>query len=741
MSSDSDPTHATRREGAVARVARDESLVGARVGHFVLRRKLGEGGMGVVYEALDERLGRIVALKMLLTRTQSADAKRRFVREARAASRVHHPNVATVFEAGEDELGAYIAMELVPGKTMRHWLRASPPFAERLRVAREIASALAAAHASGIVHRDLKPDNVMVGEDGAAKVLDFGLAKQSESDAIATDDTRTAEGVIMGTPSYMSPEQVRGAALDARSDVFSFGVLLHETFTGQRPFRGETPGAILMALAKDEPRSLRELAPEVPRELDTLVLRCLEKSPEARYAHGGEVAQALAAVPQRATVSRRTPLLIAAGIIAAASVAAAARTFAGAHRGESTTNASASDASVAAAAPTVDASTEAAATSSAFEAMRRGFTAQRDLAPRPCDSFEDALRIDSAFVPARLRLALCRLVAEGDGASARAAFAEAARAHDKLGERDRALLDAWEPALGRARAATGETLARMKPLALRYDDDVEIAIFTAIAQERVDANAAIALFSRVTTLDPGSAFAHAAIARLEADTGRFEEARRASDRCLELAPRATACLETRVLVVEARGACAEVEPLARQLLASGDVVAGASALGDVFASTGRPLDEVRALLEGGSAVDGDARELALARLDIVQGAYDAAIARLERLDSPSDPLPAARRLLDPLLRELGRVGATSPAKTSESRDAGDVERAAGACDAFRSPLEHAQAAFALGQMREAAGDREGACAAYDRVVARAPSAGTATQRKARARVAALGCAR
>ncbi|HEY6463177.1 MAG TPA: serine/threonine-protein kinase, partial [Polyangiaceae bacterium] len=207
-----------------------------RLGHFTVLGRLGEGGMGVVYRARDEKLGRIVALKLLPPGFEADDARRqRFMREARVAAAVTHPNLTTVHEVGESEGRVFIAMEMVEGKALRAVLQGQPLSAGKvLDLALQIAAGVARAHAAGIVHRDLKPENIMVSEDGHVKVLDFGLAKRPAGDELLV--TGTGEGMLLGTPAYMPPEQARGQPVTAATDVFALGVLFYEMLTGQRPF-------------------------------------------------------------------------------------------------------------------------------------------------------------------------------------------------------------------------------------------------------------------------------------------------------------------------------------------------------------------------------------------------------------------------------------------------------------------------------------------------------------------------
>jgi serine/threonine-protein kinase len=280
----------------------DPAHAGELIGEYRIVRQLGRGATGVVYEAEDLERSRRVALKVLaVSRGGDPDRRRRFLREARAAVAVVHPNVAAAYYAGYDRGLDYLAMELIAGETLREAMRRrAAPFevAEATRIGEAIAAGVGTAHRLGIVHRDLKPENVMITDDGTVKVLDFGLAKlvppPGESDDPPASFASTFEGHILGTPAYMSPEQSQGRAVDARSDVFALGVVLYELVTARRPFSGKSAIELFVAIEREEPVAPAERNPRVPPALAAIVMRCLCKSPQDRFASCGDVAGALA---------------------------------------------------------------------------------------------------------------------------------------------------------------------------------------------------------------------------------------------------------------------------------------------------------------------------------------------------------------------------------------------------------------------------------------------------------------
>ncbi|MGC1651398.1 MAG: serine/threonine-protein kinase, partial [Candidatus Sulfotelmatobacter sp.] len=285
---------------------------GTKLGPYEIESPLGAGGMGEVYRARDTRLNRDVAVK-ILPASFSADPERlqRFAQESRAAAALNHPNILSIYDIGEANGAPYVVSELLEGETLRDRLRNGPLSSTRKAIdyAQQIARGLAGAHEKGIIHRDLKPENLFITHDGRVKILDFGLAKFTRPEVNVSDDAPTVQvateaGTVLGTAGYMSPEQVRGKATDARSDIFSFGTILYEMLSGKRAFHGDSSADTMSAILKEDPPELNETNRNISPALDRIVRHCLEKSPAERFQSARDVAFNLEALTDVSTSTR-----------------------------------------------------------------------------------------------------------------------------------------------------------------------------------------------------------------------------------------------------------------------------------------------------------------------------------------------------------------------------------------------------------------------------------------------------
>ncbi len=263
------------------------------LGRYEIVSELGRGAMGVVYKAKDPLIDRMVAIKTINLQSLPLDKKKeyeaRFYQEAKAAGRLSHPNIITIYDLGENDGIAYIAMELLEGRELQHMLDDGKRLSveDAVNIAVQVASGLAYAHEHGIVHRDIKPSNIMVLQGKRIKIADFGIARM-ESSLLSTKT-----GLLMGSPLYMSPEQIKNERIDLRSDVFSLGILLYQMLTGRLPFRGDNAHTVMFQIVQEEPPKPSSVNPDVPQVLDAIIAKCLAKRPEDRYQDANELGRAL----------------------------------------------------------------------------------------------------------------------------------------------------------------------------------------------------------------------------------------------------------------------------------------------------------------------------------------------------------------------------------------------------------------------------------------------------------------
>ena len=307
---------------------------GSRLDSYEIIAPLGAGGMGEVYRARDTSLKRDVAIKVVREYwSRDPDRLRRFELEAQATAALNHPNIVSIFHVGQYNGSPYIVTELLQGETLRDRLHRGPMrLRETCDFAIDMARGLAAAHDAGIVHRDLKPENLFLTKDGRLKILDFGLAKLTQAQSASSDDPtvtiqqQTDPGHVVGTVGYMAPEQVRGGAADARSDIFAFGVILYEMLTGKRAFQKDTPAETMSAILNEDPPTISQTSQVVPPPMQKIVSRCLEKKPEKRFQHASDLGFALetlsdsgsTAIPVGQPVSGKRRISIAAAVVAIA---------------------------------------------------------------------------------------------------------------------------------------------------------------------------------------------------------------------------------------------------------------------------------------------------------------------------------------------------------------------------------------------------------------------------------------
>jgi serine/threonine-protein kinase len=622
-----------------------------RVGSFFADRYtiealLGEGGMGSVYRAYDASLDRRVALKIVrpegtarTTGGSSSNARARLLREARSAAAFTHPNAVSIYDVGEVEGVAYIAMELIEGRTLRAAL-SDPSFHLDTRIAwlRDIARGLAAAHRRGIIHRDVKPENVMITTDGVVKMLDFGIARRAQTAPDALGPTQmqgeslTAEGAIVGTPLYMAPEQIHGDELDARVDQFAWGVTAHEVLTGELPWGTERNALRAVAdMFSRPPRRVRDRVPEVPPELEAAILRALSRDPSDRFPTMEDLIGSFApeALPQESWRGRslapppkpsrwRSPSLPR-GAAAAALVVVVALAAARALRSRPPAPGDSRDAPDAGglavtAFPATSVHADAVATyASALRDLRSG---NLDAAE---DGFEKAAERDPDLAAAQVRLIALAIEHDEDSAPA---YRRALQLRSRLSERDREILDAFAPLIESDPADYNEVSRRFAHLAAVRANDAEIeGDLARVELLRYDGAAALRAVERAMDLDPD--YGDAAMMRVEAERtlGRFDDARAHADECFARFS-ASECLVERSLVAQFTG---EPDALAiarkQQTLAPDSVEAAKALAGALFASGAAPAAVRVAFQPARAGMTPLVQDATDARLAILTGAF------------------------------------------------------------------------------------------------------------------------
>jgi len=652
-------------------------VLGSQLGRYRIERKLGQGGMGTVYLAHDETLERPVALKVVRASLVDDDRyRRRLMREARVAAAVSHGNIATVYEAGEDDGRLFIAMEYVAGRTLAEVLDDGPlPARRALAVAAAIAEALVSAHAAGVVHRDLKPENTVLTDGGGVKVLDFGIARRrhpATGEPLVDPNAETAltvEGAVMGTPGYMSPEQALGLELDHRTDIFALGVLLYEMLAGQRPFAHRTPLEAAVSVTRDEPRPLSELIDDLPAGVDEVLARSLAKDPDERYESAADLLAALAelAAPtgsvtgdqarpptteERAAdrseskppskTRGRSPSWVGVTALALAAVAIVVLVLREDEPYPATGNTTASTTANAPAQTAIPITALPDPQSNDPQAIahyRRALQAFHDGSwPQAAAALEKALERDPTLAAAHLRYALIHVLRD-DAIAARQSYGDAATGRASLDERDRVLFHALEPLAAREPADPKEAARRLGAAAVAHPLDAELHMLHGVFLQRAGATAAsLGPAKRSVALDPTYADGWQTLAHAHAAVGQMDDLATALDRCVEAAPTAVDCLVERATLNAVRGRCAALVADAKLAIARSPRSGwGHRLLAMGLAAQGEPIATVRAVLtratenypEWGRALRTADHEL---RLSLLAGDFAEAEQRLAEVE-------------------------------------------------------------------------------------------------------------
>jgi serine/threonine-protein kinase len=699
---------------------------GALFDRYRIEALIGEGGMGRVYRAHDTRLHRVVALK-ILRGADSPEAVARMIREARAAAALNHPNAISIYDIGEaatgdGSLAHYIAMELIEGRDLRSLAR-EPTVTQalRLRWLADVARALAAAHATGLVHRDVKPENVMVRADGVVKVLDFGLARRvfmAAPDAAedAHVPTVTAKGVVVGTPLYMSPEQLRGDAIDGRADQFSWAVMAYELLAGAVPWKcRDEPIPLIAEILATSPPPLAEKAPEVPAAIAAAVMRAMSKSPDDRFPtmdallavleqdgqpapsiprslsltpDAGPLAFAPTIVSTRTSMAaadaarsmrpprRRSNRALLGGV--AVALLATGAYVASRARGHDAAVANAIPAAPSATAVTdlpvpADARPEASAEyRMALERMRVG-----DMHGAPVH-MRRAVAADPDFAPALLFLGVH--VVGNNPSEGREFFRRAEEHANRLTERDRAWLEAFKAFVQEEPPNLAETRARMEKAVARFPRDAWLrAELADILTYMGDFAAVNEHLERALEIDPKFAYALSLLAANQATLGDFEAAERSTDRCMALAPITPLCVEVRANIDRQRGSCAQLEQRMRKAIAIDPSSPNWYLdLAEAMFAQGKPPEAVREAAQQGIERATDAIRLGTTQglypvaVDVLAGDFDAADAALRAREAQPE---IARSADEPVHAVSASMRVAIALETGRAESAAEIARA------------------------------------------------------------------
>jgi serine/threonine-protein kinase len=588
---------------------------GDKFDRYTIAGLLGEGGMGRVYRARDAKLERDVAIKLLraddLPAADAHAASLRLLHEARAAAALDHVNAVAIYDVGEANGVAFIAMELVEGASLRSYVGdASVPIGTRVRWLVEIAHALSAAHARGLVHRDIKPENVIVRSDGVVKVLDFGIARAQTSmtetmsgvdvSPFGPTSTRGTRSVIGGTPRYMAPEQLVGDTLDARVDQFAWGVVAYELLTGKAPWAGASGASLTLVsqIASDEPADAGPLGDACSPRVAKAVLRALSKNRDERFA---SMTDAVAALEERERSPRRRFAMGAVALAAITAVAIGAVEVSRVRAAKLAVPAATSMAAFVAPAPTriIDVQVPASANDEAKAAFLSGLRLFRE------GSLAAAVQalVRSTDLDPTLAAAHLRIVIHGryvPGVNAHTHFGKAQELRALLSARDQAALWAIEPEFlegATGRTARKEVARRVREIATRWPLDAELQFWVATFEDDDATPEAYAAYERALAIDPEFAYAFTRLANVHLLVGDYTRALGALDRCLTAAPSSKGCLALRITSNEELGHCVEMERDARLLESVSGSARSSDFVARVLFANGAPMQAVRGALE------------------------------------------------------------------------------------------------------------------------------------------------